>query len=149
MHYVDRFALGLQWIRVREVGTVVNLPRNGWPKNYCKSALTSHPVDNKKPRIKSKELQASLGSVKVSLNDATIRKGLGKNGSAPRQKTLLTKKNTKAYLTKMILMIPKTFGQNFCGTSCQHDNTMVWGCFATLGPGRLVVIDGAMTSLLY
>ncbi len=56
----------------------------------------------KEPRTTSKELQASLASIKVSVHDSTIRKRLGKNcihGRVPRQKPLLTKKNTKARLT--------------------------------------------------
>ncbi len=55
-----------------------------------------------KARTTSKELQASLASIKVSVHDSTIRKRLGKNGKhgrVQRQKPLLTKKNTKAYLT--------------------------------------------------
>ncbi len=56
----------------------------------------------KEPRTTSKERQASLASVKVSVHDSTIRKRLGKNGihgRVPRQKPQLTKKNTKAHLT--------------------------------------------------
>uniref|UniRef100_A0A672RPG4 Uncharacterized protein n=1 Tax=Sinocyclocheilus grahami TaxID=75366 RepID=A0A672RPG4_SINGR len=52
----------------------------------------------KEPRTTSKELQASLASIKVRVHDSTIRKRLGKNsihGRVPRQKPLLTKKNTK------------------------------------------------------
>ncbi len=63
--------------------------------------MTTHPVI-KEPRTTSKELQASLPSIKVSVHDSTIRKRLGKNGihgRVPRQKPLLTKKNTKARLT--------------------------------------------------
>ncbi len=56
----------------------------------------------KEPRTTSKERQASLASIKVSVHDSTIRKRLGKNGihgRVPRQKPQLTKKNTKARLT--------------------------------------------------
>ncbi|KAI4900203.1 hypothetical protein NFI96_000492 [Prochilodus magdalenae] len=56
---------------------------------------------SKDPTTTSKELQASLASVKVSVYDSTIRKRLGKNGlhgRVPRQKPLLSKKNIKARL---------------------------------------------------
>ncbi len=67
----------------------------------------------KEPWTTSKELQASLASIKFSVHDSKIRKRLGKNGihgRVPRKMPLLTKKNTKARLTKNILIIPKTFG---------------------------------------
>uniref|UniRef100_A0A8C4XH41 Transposase Tc1-like domain-containing protein n=1 Tax=Erpetoichthys calabaricus TaxID=27687 RepID=A0A8C4XH41_ERPCA len=55
----------------------------------------------KDPRTTSKELQASLASIKVSVHDSTIRKRLGKNGlhgRFPRHKPLLSKKNIRAHL---------------------------------------------------
>uniref|UniRef100_A0A9J7WYS1 Transposase Tc1-like domain-containing protein n=1 Tax=Cyprinus carpio carpio TaxID=630221 RepID=A0A9J7WYS1_CYPCA len=56
----------------------------------------------KEPRTTSKELQASLASIKVSVHDSTIRKRLGENGihgRVPRQKKpLLSKKNIAAHL---------------------------------------------------
>ncbi len=78
-------------------------PSQEWPayQNYSKRATTTHPGGHIKPRTTSKELQASLASIKVSVHDSTIRKRLGKNGihgKVPRQKPLLTKKNTKAHL---------------------------------------------------
>ncbi len=103
-------ALGLQRTTVRDIihkwrklGTVVNLPRSGWPTKItprAKRRLIQEVI--KEPRTTSKELQASLASIKVSVHDLTIRKRLGKNskhGRVPRQKPLLTKKNTKARLT--------------------------------------------------
>ncbi len=128
-------ALGLQWTTVRSIihkwrklGTVVNLPRSGRPTKITPKAqrwLIQEVI--KEPRTTSKELQASLASIKVSVHDSTIRKRLGKNGihgRVPRQKPLLTKKNTKARLTfaKNILIIPKTFGQIFCGLMWQKLN---------------------------
>ncbi len=82
--------------------TVVNLPRSGWPTKITLRAqqqLIQEII--KEPRTTSKELQASLASIKVSVHDSTIRKRLGKNvhGRVSRQKALLTKKNTKARLT--------------------------------------------------
>ncbi len=103
-------ALGLQRTMVRAIihkwrklGTVVNLPRSGRPTKITPRAPQRliHEVI-KEPRTTSKELQASLASIKVSVHDSTIRKRLGKNGihgRVPRQKPLLTKKNTKACLT--------------------------------------------------
>ena len=73
----------------------MNLPRSGRP-----SKIEKEHVDNSSRTI-SRALQASLASVKVSVHDSTIRKTLGKNvihGRVPRQKQLLTKKNTKACL---------------------------------------------------
>ncbi len=97
-------ALGLQRTTVKAIihkwrksGTVVNLPRSGWPTKITPRAqrqLIQEVI--KEPRTTSKELQASLASIKVSVHDSTIRKRLGKNcihGRVPRQKPLLTKKN--------------------------------------------------------
>ncbi len=109
-------ALGLQQTVVRAIfhkpQTVVNFPRNGRPTKIRR--LIQEVI--KEPRRTSKEPQASLASIKVSVHDSTIRKRLAKNsihGRVPRQKLLLTKKNTKAHLTfckkKNILIIPKTF----------------------------------------
>ncbi len=93
--------LGLQRTTVRAIihkwrklGTVVNLPRSGRPTKITPKAqqrLIQEVI--KEPRTTSKELQASLSSIKVSVNDSTIRKRLGKNGihgRVPRQKPLLT-----------------------------------------------------------
>uniref|UniRef100_A0A8C4SHN1 Transposase Tc1-like domain-containing protein n=1 Tax=Erpetoichthys calabaricus TaxID=27687 RepID=A0A8C4SHN1_ERPCA len=89
-------ALGLQRTTVRAIihkwqkhGTVVNLPRSGRTTKITPRATTS------------KELQASLASIKVSVHDSTIRKRLGKNGlhgRCPRRKPLLSKKNIRARL---------------------------------------------------
>ena len=102
-------ALGLQRTTVRAIihkwrklGTVVNLPRSGRSTKITPRAqrrLIQEVI--KEPRTTSKELQASLASIKVSVHDST-RKRLGKNcihGRVPKQKPLLTKKNTKALLT--------------------------------------------------
>ncbi len=100
--------LGLQWTTVRAIihkwrklGTVLNLPRSGRPTKITPKAqrrLIQEVI--KEPRTTSKELQASLASIKVSVHDSTIRKTLGKNSiHCHWQKPLLTKKNTKARLT--------------------------------------------------
>lgn len=74
----------------------------------------THLVGHKRtPRASSKELQASLGSVKVRIHDWTIKKEKKKRdkngilGSVTGWKPLLTKKKTKAPLTfaKNILII--------------------------------------------
>ncbi len=79
-------------------------PSQEWPadQNFPKSAATTHQEVTKDPTTTSKELQASLDSVKVSVHDSTIRKRLGKNGMhgrVPRRKPLLSKKNIKARLS--------------------------------------------------
>ncbi len=85
----------------RKLGTEVNLPRSGRPTKITPRAqwrLIQEVM--KEPRTTSKELQASLASIKASFHDSTIRKRLGKNGihdRVPKQKPLLTKKNTKAH----------------------------------------------------
>ncbi len=124
-------ALGLQRTTVRAIihkwrklVTVVNLPRSDQPTIITPRAqwrLIKEVI--KEPRITSKELQASLALIKVSVHDSTIRKRLGKNsihGRVPGEKPLLTKKNTN--LPKNILIIPKTFGQIFCGLMRQRLN---------------------------
>ncbi len=106
----------------RKLGTVVNLPRSGRPTKITPRAqrwLKQEVI--KEPRTTSKELQASLASIKVSVHDSTIRKKLGKNGMhgrVPRQKPLLTKKNTKACLmfAKKYLDYPQDFWANILWT---------------------------------
>ncbi len=122
-------ALGLQRTMVRAIihkwrklGTVVNLPRSDWPTKITPRAqwrLIQEVI--KEPRTTSKELQASLASIKVSVHDSTIRKRLGKNtihGRVPRQKPLLTKKDTKARLTfaNKYLDFPQDFWANILWT---------------------------------
>ncbi|KAK3564765.1 hypothetical protein QTP86_025281 [Hemibagrus guttatus] len=86
-------------------------------QNYPKSTATTHPGGHKRPTTTSKELQASLASVKVSVHDSTIRKRLGKNGlrgRVPRRKPLLSKKNIKARLSfaRKHLDDPQDFWEN-------------------------------------
>ena len=103
-------ALRLQWTTVRGIihkwrkrGRVVNLSRSGWITKMTPTAQQRFIQGvTKEPRTTSKELQASLPSVKVSVHDSTMRKRPGKNdmhGRVPRQKPLLAKKNMKACLT--------------------------------------------------
>ncbi len=139
-------ALGFQQTTIRgiihkwrKLGTVVNLPRSGRPTKITPRAqrrLIQEVI--KEPRTTSKELQASLASIKVSIHDSTIIKRLGKNsihGRVPRQKPLLTKNNTKARLTfaKKYLDYPKTFGQIFCGLMRQKLNFLEGVCLVTSG----------------
>ncbi len=103
----------------RKLVTVVNLARSGRPMKITPRAqrrLIQEVI--KEPRTTSKELQASI---KVSVHDSTIRKRLGKNGihgRVPRQKPLLTKKNTKSHLTfaKKYLDYPQDFWANILRT---------------------------------
>lgn len=121
--------LGLQRTTVRAIihkwrkhGTVVNLPRNGRPTKITPRAQRRLIQEvTKEPRTTSKELQASLASVKVSVHDSTIRKRLGTNGihgRVPRRKPLLTKKNIKARLTFATkhLNDPQDFWENILWT---------------------------------
>ncbi len=105
----------------RKLVTVVNLPKSGRPTKFTPRAqgwLIQEVI--KEPRTASKELQASLASIKFSVHDSTIRKRLGKNsihGRVPRKKPLLTK-NTKARLTfaKKYLDYPQGFWANILWT---------------------------------
>ncbi len=124
--------MGLQQTTVRAIihkwrkhGTVMNLPRSGRPTKITPRAqrrLIQEVI--KEPRTTSKELQASLASIKASVHDSTTRKRLGKNsihGRVPRQKPSLTKKNTKAHLTfaKKYLNYP----QDIWGNTLWTDET--------------------------
>uniref|UniRef100_A0A803KDU4 Transposase n=1 Tax=Xenopus tropicalis TaxID=8364 RepID=A0A803KDU4_XENTR len=135
-------ALGLQRTTVRAIihkwqkhGTVVNLPRSGRPTKITPRAQRQLIREaTKDPRTTSKELQASLASIKVSVHDSTIRKRLGKNGlhgRFPRRKPLLSKKNIMARLNfakKNISMIAKTFGKIPCGPTRQKLNFLEGAC---------------------
>ncbi len=118
-------ALGLQQTTVRAIihkwqkhGTVVNLPRSGQPTKITPRAQQRLIQEvTKDPTTTSKELQASLASVKVSVHDSTLRKRLGKNGlhgRVPRRKPLRSKKNIKAHLSfaKKHLDDPQYFWEN-------------------------------------
>ncbi len=124
----------------RKLGTVVNLPRSERPTKITPRAqwwLIQEVI--KEPRTTSKELQASLASVKVSVHDSTIRKTLGKNGiheKVPRQKPLLTKQNTKSSLTfakKYPQDYPQDFWKIFCGMMRQKLNFLEGVCPVTSG----------------
>ncbi len=81
-------ALGLQRTTVRAIihkwrkhGTAVNFPRSDRPTKITpRTQLRLIQEVTKDPATTSKELQASLASVKVSVHDSTIRKRLGENG---------------------------------------------------------------------
>ncbi|KAK3559328.1 hypothetical protein QTP86_012756, partial [Hemibagrus guttatus] len=118
-------ALGLPRTTVRAIiykwrkhGTVENLPRSGRPTKITPRVQRQLIQEvTKDPTTTSKELQASLASVKVSVHDSTIRKRLGKNGlhgRVPRQKPLLSKKNIKARLSfaRKHLDDPQDFWEN-------------------------------------
>ncbi len=117
--------LGLQRTTVRAIihkwrkhGTVVNLPMSGRPNKITPRAQRRLIQEvTKDPTTTSKELQASLASVKVSVHDSTLRKRLGKNGlhgRVPRPKPLLSKKNIKARLSfaRKHLDDPQYFWEN-------------------------------------
>ncbi len=93
----------------------MNLPRSGRPTKITPRAQRRLIQEvTKNPTTTSKELQASLASVKVSVHDSTIRKRLGKNGPVPRPKPLLSKKNIKAHLSfaRKHLDDPQDFWEN-------------------------------------
>ncbi len=96
---------------------MVNLPRSGWPTKITPRVQRRLIQEvTKDPTTTSKELQASLASVKVSVHDSTIRKRLGKNGlhgRVPRRKPL-SKKNIKAPLSfaRKHLDDPQDFWEN-------------------------------------
>ncbi|KAK3515004.1 hypothetical protein QTP70_003251 [Hemibagrus guttatus] len=120
-------ALGLPRTTVRAIiykwrkrGTVENLPRSGRPTKITPRVQQQLIQEvTKDPTTTSKELQALLASVKVSVHDSTIRKRLGKNGfhgktKVPRRKPLLSKKNIKAHLSfaRKHLDDPQDFWEN-------------------------------------
>ncbi|KAK3510401.1 hypothetical protein QTP70_005894 [Hemibagrus guttatus] len=118
-------ALGLPRTTVRAViykwrkhGTVESLPRSDRPTKITPRAQRQLIQEvTKDPTTSSKELQASLASVNVSVHDSTIRKRLGKNGlhgRVPRRKPLLSKKNIKARLSfaRKHLDDPQDFWEN-------------------------------------
>ena len=128
-------ALGLQWTTVRAIvhkwrklGTVVNPPRCGRPTKMTpreQPRLIQEVTEE--PRRTSKELQASLASVKLSVHDSTIRQTLGNNGIHGRvqgQNHCWQKRTQRliSHLPKNILMIPKNFGKIFCGLTRQKLN---------------------------
>lgn len=80
-------------------GTVMNLPRSGRPTKI--SPRTQRKIIQevtKKPKITSKELQASLASAKVKVHDSTIRRRLGKirKGEMVSKRKTMPKKNMHA-----------------------------------------------------
>ncbi|KAK3514588.1 hypothetical protein QTP70_021648, partial [Hemibagrus guttatus] len=164
-------ALGLPQTTVRAIiykrqkhGTVENLPRSGQLTKITPRAQQQLIQEvTKDPTATSKELQASLASVK--------------------RKPLLSKKNIKARLSfaRKHLDDPQDFWENTLWTDetktelfgrsvsitsgvkvTPHfrkniiptvkyggGSVMVWGCFAASGPGRLAVINGTMNSAVY
>ncbi|KAK3547241.1 hypothetical protein QTP86_017822, partial [Hemibagrus guttatus] len=124
------------------------VPRSGRPTKITPRAQQQLIQEvTKDPTTTSKELQASLASVKVSIHDPTIRKRLGKNGlhgRVPRQKPLLSKKNIKARLSfaRKHLDDPQDFWENTLWTDETKLNFLE-------GPGRLTVINGTMNSAVY
>ena len=66
----------------RKHGTVMNLSRSGRPTKFTPRALRRlFQQVIKELTTTSKELQASLASVKVSVHDSTMRMRRGRNGS--------------------------------------------------------------------
>ncbi|KAK3569486.1 hypothetical protein QTP86_031421 [Hemibagrus guttatus] len=159
-------ALGLPQTTVRAIiykwqkhGTVENLPRSGrLTKITPRAQRQLIQKVTKDPTTTSKELQASLASVKVSVYDSTIRKRLGKNGlhgRVPRRKPLLSKKEHKGLSQSVSHYVWRKSNSAF-----QKKNiiptvkygggiVMVWGCFVASGPGRHAVINGTMNSAVY
>ncbi|KAK3536316.1 hypothetical protein QTP86_002942 [Hemibagrus guttatus] len=97
-------------------------PEGPWPSKITPRAQQQLVQEvTKDLTTTSKELQASLASVKVSVHDSTIRKRLGKKWFAwqsSKMKTAAEQKQHKgsfSVLPENILMIPKTFGKILCG----------------------------------
>ncbi len=101
----------------RKLGTVVNLPRSGRPTKITPRAqrrLIQEVI--KEPRTTSKELQALLALINVSVHDSTIRKRLDKNGSKAKATAGQKEHKGSSHICqKNILIIHKNFGQIFCG----------------------------------
>ncbi len=79
-----------------------------------------------------------MPSIKVSVHDSTIRKRLDKNGihgSGSKAKANADQKEQRlvSYLPKNILIIPKIFGQIFCGLMRQKLNFLEGACPVTSG----------------
>ncbi|KAK3523620.1 hypothetical protein QTP70_002743 [Hemibagrus guttatus] len=149
-------ALGLPRTTVRAIiykwrkhGTVENLPRSGQPTRITPRAQRQLIQEvTKDPTTTSKELQASLASVKVSVHDSTIRKRRGKNGlhgRVPRQKPLLSKKNIKARLSfaRKHLDDPQDFWENTLWT----DETKINGLRCK--PSDMAVLPLGSSDLLF
>ncbi|KAK3530705.1 hypothetical protein QTP86_032242, partial [Hemibagrus guttatus] len=142
-------ALGLPRTTVRAIiykwrkhGTVENLPRSGRPTKITPRVQRQLIQEvTKDPTTTSKELQASLASVKVSVHDSTIRKRLGKNGlhgRVPRRKPLLSKKEHKgSSVSHYVWRKSNTAFQkkNITPTvKYGGGSVMVWGCGGTRSP---------------
>ncbi|XP_073467178.1 uncharacterized protein [Aquarana catesbeiana] len=81
----------------KKFGTVVNLPRSGRPAKISPQARRIIISEVKKnPSAWSRELQASLASAQVNVQDSTIRKTLCKNGRVVSRKPLFPKRNMAA-----------------------------------------------------
>ncbi len=100
----------------------MNLPRSGRPTKITPRAqwrLIQEVI--KEPRTTSKELQASLASIKVSVHESTIRKRLGKNGiheRVPRKRHCWPKRTQRlvSHLPKKYLDYPQDFWANILWT---------------------------------
>ncbi len=125
-----------KWRRLR---TVVNLLRSGRPTKITprvQQRLIQEVI--KEPRTTSKELQASLASIKVSVHDST-KKETGQKWhpweSSEAKATADQKehKGSSHICQKNILIIPKTFGQIFCGLMRKKLNFLEGVCPVTSG----------------
>ncbi len=119
----------------------MHLPRSGWPTEFT-SRVQCRLIQEviKEPRTTSKELQASLASIKVSVHDSTIRRDWAKTASMgefkSKAKAIADQKEHKGpshICQKNILIIPKTFGQIFCGLMRQKFNFLEGVCPVTSG----------------
>ncbi|KAK3574095.1 hypothetical protein QTP86_002852 [Hemibagrus guttatus] len=120
-------ALGLPRTTVRAIiykwqkhGTVENLPRSGRLTKITPRAQRQLIQEvTKDPTTTSKELQASLASVKVIVHDSKRLDKNGLHGRVPRRKPLLSKKNIKARLSfaRKHLDDPQDFWENTLWTN--------------------------------
>ncbi len=154
----------------------MNLPRSGRPTKITPRVQQRLIQEvTKDPTTTSKELQASLTSVKVSVHDSTIRRDWAKwpAWQSSKTKTAAEQKEHKSssQFWENTLWTDETkvelFGRCMSHYIWRKSNTafqkkniiptvkygggsvMVWGCFAASGPGRLAVINGTMNSAVY
>ncbi len=138
-------ALGLQRSTVRAIihkwrklGTVVNLPRSRPTKITPRAQWRLILEVIKEPITTSKELQASLDSIKVSVHDSTIKKRLCKSGIRESSQAKATadqkehKSSSHIYL-KIYWFSPKTFGQIIYGLMRQKLSLLESVCPVTSG----------------
>ncbi|KAK1785248.1 hypothetical protein P4O66_018641 [Electrophorus voltai] len=121
-------ALGLQQTTVRAIihkwqkhGTVVNLPRSGWPTKITQErSNNSSKRSQKTPQQHPKNCRPHLPQLRCMSH-------------------YIWRKSNTAFQKRNIIPTVK-YGVG---------SVIVWGCFAASGPGRLTVVNGTMNSAVY